>query len=275
MKKTRLLAILTLVLLVGATGTAPAVAAVPQDSYEAEETTTNSNAGPEIRINVPAISWGDDTGNSTTFEWSTRIENPNNEAVIAKIRLDLLDAQGEVIQQEYVTSQIGPESDVLLRQASAIDNYWIDQVVEATAHPEAWWASEPVKFRTVAAFVDGLQRLEIFYVLEDWQGRPVVMDGTVDMYIVERERIRAEFAGGGLARPLTTLYARSFNIDGRDYSRRRIGFMSNDYSPPAVTFGPIHYSIFDREPIGDEGLVRLVFRTNSGRQIIGEDRVFF
>jgi len=51
--------------------------------------------------------------------------------------------------------------------------------------------------------------------------------------------------------------------------------MNNDYSPPAVTFGPIHYSIFDREPIADEGLVRLVFQTRSGRRIIGEGRVFF
>ncbi|NKB87542.1 MAG: hypothetical protein GKS06_04925 [Acidobacteria bacterium] len=270
MKNTRWLFILTVAITFAASGAvSPATAATQQEG------SMETSAGPEIRINVPTIEWGDDTGSATNFTWSTRIDNPHADPVVAKIRLDLLDAQGEVIQQEYVTSQVGPESAVLVHQPSALDNYWIDQVVEATAHPEAWWAGEPVKFRTVAAFVDGLQRLEVFYVLEDWSGRPVVMDGTVDMYIVERERVRAQFEGGGLARPITTLYARRFNVDGRDYSRRRIGFMSNDYAPPAVTFGPIHYSIFDREPIGDEGLVRLVFSTPSGRQIIGEDRVYF
>lgn len=274
MRKTRLLLTLTvLTSLVAATGAAPTAVAQEQEPYEPayEETST----GPEVRITMPAIVWGEENAGNTSFEWSTRIENPNDMGIVVKVRLDLLDAQGEVIQQEYVTSQIGPETDVLVHQNSAIDNYWIDQVVEATAHPEAWWAGEPVKFRTVAAFADGLQRLEVFYVLEDWQGRPVVSAGTVDMYIVERERIRAEFTGGGLARPLSTLYARRFNVSGREYSRRRIGFMSNDYAPPAVTFGPIHYSIFDREPRADEGLVRLVFRTASGRQIVGEDRVYF
>ncbi len=272
MQKSRLLLSLTvLTLLVAATGAAPA--GTQQQSYEPAYQETA--AGPEVRITVPTIVWGEETVAATSFEWSTRIENPNDVGVVVKVRLDLLDAQGEVIQQEYVTSQIGPETAVLVRHNSEIDNYWIDQVVEATAHPEAWWVGEPFKFRTVAAFVDGLQRVEIFYVLEDWQGRPVVSSGTVDMYIIERERIRAQFAGGGLARPLTTLYARRFDVSGRDYSRRRIGFMSTDYAPPAVTFGPIHYSIFDREPIGDEGLVRLVFRTPSGRQIVGEDRVFF
>ena len=274
MRKTRLLLTLTvLTSLVAATGAAPTAVAQEQEPYEPayEETST----GPEVRITMPAIVWGEETADNTSFEWSTRIENPNDVGIVVKVRLDLLDAQGEVIQQEYVTSQIGPETDVLVHQNSAIDNYWIDQVVEATAHPEAWWAGEPVRFRTVAAFVDGLQRIEVFYVLEDWQGRPVVSSGTVDMYIVERERIRAQFEGGGLARPLTTLYARRFNVSGREYSRRRIGFMSTDYAPPAVTFGPIHYSIFDHEPRADEGLVRLVFRTASGRQIVGEDRVYF
>jgi len=274
MQKTRLLLTLTVVVsLVGATGAAPAAAAQQREPYERAD--SQAAAGPEVRITLPAIVWGEEDADTTSFEWSTRLENPNDAGVVVKVRLDLLDAQGEVIQQEYVTSQIGPQTAVLVNQGSAIDNHWVDQVVEATAHPEAWWATEPVQFRTVAAFVDGLQRLEIFYVLEDWQGRPVVSSGTVDMYVVERERISAPFAGGGLARPLTTLYARRFNVSGRDYSRRRIGFMSTDYSPPAVTFGPIHYSIFDREPIGDEGLVRLVFRTASGRQIVGEDRVFF
>jgi len=273
MQKTRLLLTLTvLTSLVAATGAAPAAAGQQQPPAR---TYSETATGPEVRITMPAIVWGEETTDSTAFEWSTRIENPNDVGVVVKVRLDLLDAQGEVIQQEYVTSQIGPEAAVLARHNSTIDNYWIDQVVEATAHPEAWWVGEPVKFRTVAAFVDGLQRLEIFYVLEDWQGRPVVSSGTVDMYIVERERIRTQFAGGGLARPLTTLYARRFDVSGRDYSRRRIGFMSNDYAPPAVTFGPIHYSIFDREPRADEGLVRLVFHTPSGRQIVGEDRVYF
>jgi hypothetical protein len=274
MQKTRLLLTLTvLTSLFAATGAAPAAAAHRQEHYEGSYSETAS--GPVVRITMPTIVWGQETKDATAFEWSTHIENPNDVGVVVKVRLDLLDAQGEVIQQEYVTRQIGPEAAVVVRHNSKIHNYWIDRVVEATAHPEAWWIGEPVKFRTVAAFVDGLQRLEVFYVLEDWQGRPVVSAGTVDMYIVEREPIRAQFAGGGLARPVTTLYARRFNVSGRDYSRRRIDFMSNDYAPPAVTFGPIPYSIFDRAPIGDEGLVRLVFRTPSGRQIVGEDRVFF
>jgi hypothetical protein len=271
LKNHRFLFAIVLSLLMSAAG--PVDPAAAQEGYE--PTYEESRTGPEIRITTPAITWGDEGPDSTAFEWSTRVENPTQEPVVVKVRLELLDAQGEVIQSEDVTGQIGPESDLLLRQQSAVDNGWMDYVVEARAVPEAWYASEPVRFRTVAAFVDGLQRLEIFYVLEDWRGRPVTQAGTVDMYIVERQRVRAQFKGGGLARPISTLYARRFDVGGRDYSRRQIGFMNNDYSPPAVTFGPLHYSLFDREPLGDEGLVRLVFTTPSGRTIIGEDRVYF
>ncbi len=33
--------------------------------------------------------------------------------------------------------------------------------------------------------------------------------------------------------------------------------------------------MFDDYPVGDEGIVRLVFRTPSGVEITAEDRIFF
>jgi hypothetical protein len=194
---------------------------------------------------------------------------------VVKLRLDFVTEQGEVIHEDRVSGHVGPNESVILQQNGSLDERDLVLVAEARGVPEAHWGDQPAQIRTLAAFVDGLQRLEVFFVLEDWRGRPVTAAGTVDMYIVERERMRAEFAGGGMRRRLTTLYARRFNVGTDDFARRRIGFISTDYTPPALTLGPIHYSIFDHEPRGDEGLVRIVFRTADGTQIVAEDRVFF
>ncbi len=245
-----------------------AIGALAQDG-------TFTDGGPQVSVTTPVINWGQDTIGSVPYDWSTRVSNPNSRPVVVKVKLDFVDAQGQTVHEDWVSGQIGPNSDAVLQQAGSIDVASLDLVAEARGAPSAWWADEPYKFRTVAAFVDGLQRLEVFFVLEDWEGRPVTASGVLDLYVVERERPRAAFAGGGMQRPLNTLYARRFDVGGRDYSNRQIGFKNNDYTPPAVTLGPIHYSIFDQEPIGDEGLVRLVFRTASGTEIVGEDRVFF
>jgi hypothetical protein len=231
--------------------------------------------GPEVSVTTPVINWGDTVHGTIPYDWSTRVSNPNERPVVVKVKLNFVDAQGQTIHEDFVSGHIGPSSDAVLQQAGVINSTHLDLVAEARGAPTAWWADEPTKFRTVAAFVDGLQRLEVFFVLEDWEGRPVTPTGVVDLYIVERERPRAAFAGGGMMRPLNTLYARRFDVGGRDYTNRQIGFKNTDYTPAAVTLGPIHYSIFDEEPIGDEGLVRLVFHTASGTEIIGEDRVYF
>lgn len=253
---------------------APLAAPVP---VAAQETVTSSSSGtgPEVRVETPSIQWGTRSGDSVPYSWSSRVENPNDRAVLVKVRLSFVNEQGTALQEDWVAGQIGPNESAILQQRGEIDAMLLEDVAEARGVPEASWGDEPYKIRTLAAFVDGLQRLEVFFVLEDWLGRPVTAAGTVDLYIVERERLRAEFDGGGMSRRLTTLYARRFNIGTGDFSRRRIGFMNTDYSPPAVTLGPIHYSIFDHEPRGDEGLVRVVFRSLSGVEVVAEDRVFF
>ena len=221
------------------------------------------------------IAWGEDDGHNVPYDWNAVVENPNDWAVGVKVRLDFVNEQGEVIYEDSVTGQVGPNSSIVMRRTGSMPVDALDRVVEARGEPSAWWLDDAYRIRTLAAFVDGLQRLEIFFVLEDWRGRPVTSPGIVDLYIVEKERARAEFEGGGMRRRLTTLYARRFNIHTDDYARRRIGFISTDYTPPAVTLGPIHYSIFDHEPRGDEGLVRVVFRTPNGTRLVAEDRVFF
>lgn len=42
-----------------------------------------------------------------------------------------------------------------------------------------------------------------------------------------------------------------------------------------LTLGPIRHSIFDEVPRTDEGLIRVVFRTPSGVEIVAEDGGFF
>ncbi|HJO03825.1 MAG TPA: hypothetical protein QGG47_07615 [Acidobacteriota bacterium] len=283
MRKNAALSVCWIIMLtVGIVGTPPEAQSQPlptavgaiQPNGIAQEGTFAAN-GPQVSVTTPAINWGDTTNGSVPYDWSTRVSNPNSRPVVVKVKLDFVDSQGQTVHEDWVSGQIGPSSDAVLQQTGTIDNAHLDLVAEALGAPTAWWADEPYRFRTVAAFVDGLQRLEVFFVLEDWEGRPVTASGVLDLYIVERERPRAAFAGGGMQRPLNTLYARRFDVGGRDYSNRRIGFKNTDYTPPAVTLGPIHYSIFDQEPIGDEGVVRLVFRTASGNEIVGEDRVYF
>ena len=272
----------TVMLMAGIVGNAPEAQSQPlpnavrssQPSGSVQTETFGAN-GPPVSVTTPEINWGEAANGSVPYDWSTQVSNPNSRAVVVRVKLDFVDSQGQTVHEDWVSGQIGPLSDALLQQTGYIDNAHLDLVAEALGAPSAWWADEPYKFRTVAAFVDGLQRLEVFFVLEDWEGRPVTASGIVDLYVIERQRPRTGFAGGAMARPLNTLYARRFDVGGRDYSNRQIGFKNTDYTPPAVTLGPIHYSIFDQGPIGDEGLVRLVFHTASGTEIIGEDRVYF
>lgn len=233
--------------------------------------------GPQVLIGSDSIviDWGDAANGMVPYTWDVVVENPNDAEIGVKVKLTFVTDQGEVVAEDWITGQVGPHSTVVLRQSGSMRTEQLDRVYEARGEPSAWWLGEAYKIRTLAAFVDGLQRLEIFFVLEDWRGRPVTTTGTVDLYIIEKERARAEFAGGGMRRRLVTLYARRFNIHSNDFARRRIGFVTTDYTPPAVTLGPIHYSIFDHEPRGDEGLVRIVFRTASGIRLVAEDRVFF
>ncbi len=233
--------------------------------------------GPGVMIDSRSIviEWADEVSGQVPYQWSAPVQNPNDRALLVRVDLEFVTAQGEVVHRDQATGQVGPESFLVLQAAGSIPATELGRVVEARGEPTSWWADEPFKIRTLAAFVDGLQRLEVFFVLEDWRGRPVTAAGTVDLYIVERERARAEFAGGGMRRRLSTLYARRFNVHTDDYARRRIGFINTDYSPPALTLGPIPYSLFDVEPRGDEGLVRVVFRTLSGVEIVAEDRVYF
>jgi hypothetical protein len=258
--------------MLGAAGTPSALASAPA---RAQQPTVPAGNGPDIFVETPTIDWGEPAGGALPYSWYARVENPNDRPVLVKVDLNFVDEQGQLIQQDSVSGHVGPRSDAILQQNGTISATAFDYVAEARGVTTSWWADEPYQIRTLAAFVDGLQRIEVFFVLEDWEGRPVTAGGTVDLYIVERERLQAEFAGGGMRRNNKTLYARRFNVSTADYERRRIGFISTDYTPPALTLGPIHYSIFDHEPRGNEGLVRVVFRTSSGAEIVAEDRVFF
>lgn len=241
----------------------------------AQEPTAPAVDAPNVIVETPTVDWGEATDGTIPYSWHTRAENPTNRPVLVKVELNFVDQQGQVIQQDSVTGHVGPHSAVILQQQGSLSAEAFAYVAEARGVTTAWWGDEPYKIRTLAAFADGLQRLDVFFVLENWEGRPVIAGGTVDLYIVERERLQAEFAGGGMRRNHKVLYARRFEVAAGDYGRRRIGFISTDYSPPALTLGPIPYSVFDHEPRGNEGLVRLVFRTSSGAEIVAEDRVFF
>lgn len=255
---------------------APAVSRpLPTATLEQTSSETNSSGAPEVTVVTPTIEWGEADSGTVPYAWSTRVDNPYERPVVVKVRLDFVTDQGEVVHEDWVTRHLGPNESVIMQQNGELREADLDRVAEARGVPEASWADGAAQIRTFAAFADGLQRLEVFFVLEDWRGRPITADGVVDLYIVERERMRAEFEGGGMRRRLTTLYARRFQIGRDDFARRRIGFISTDYTPQAVTLGPIHYSIFDHEPRGDEGLVRMVFHAADGTRLVAEDRVFF
>ena len=142
-----------------------------QPSGQAQGETPTAN-GPEVSVTTPVINWGDTVNGTIPYDWSTRVSNPNERPVVAKVQLSFVDAQGRTIHEDFVSGQIGPSSDAVLQQAGVIDSARLDLIAEARGAPTAWWADEANKFRTVAAFVDGLQRLEVFFVLEDWEGRP-------------------------------------------------------------------------------------------------------
>lgn len=249
--------------------------AVPADATAGATVLQENDGGPQVFVETPDIRWGEDSVGMTAYAWQSRVENPNDRPVLVKVELNFVDQQGQVLYQDWVSGHIGPNSAVILQQEGTIPTGTLDVVAEARGVPSAWWADEPYQVRTIAAFVDGLQRMDVFFVLENWEGRPVTSDGTVDLYIVERQKLEADFAGGGMRREQRTLYARRFNVSSSDFERRQIGFISTDYSPPALSLGPLHYSMFDHYPVGDEGMIRLVFRTPSGVEIIAEDRIFF
>jgi hypothetical protein len=265
--------------LVAVVSPAPAVSVpLPAATLEQDDVaraSATAGSAPEVTVQTPSIEWGTSSAGNVPYSWNARVDNPYDRPVVVKLRLDFVTDQGEVVHEDLVSGHIGPNESVVLQQKGSLPERELDMVAEARGVPEAHWGDQPAQIRTIAAFVDGLQRLEVFIVLEDWRGRPITAAGTVDMYVVERERLRAEFDGGGMRRRLTTLYARRFDVSTRDFARRRIGFISTDYTPPALTLGPIHYSIFDHEPRGDEGLVRIVFHALDGTQIVAEDRVFF
>lgn len=256
---------------------APAVS-LPLPAATVEQTNpseTGSSGAPVVSVVTPTIEWGDGNAGVIPYSWNAHVVNPYERPVVVKVRLDFVAEQGAVVHHDWVTGLLGPNESVLLHQAGTMREVDLDEVAEARCAPEASWADETARIRSFAAFADGLQQLEIFFVLEDWCGRPITASGVVDLYIVERERMRAEFEGGGMRRRLTTLYTRRFQIGREDFARRRIGFISTGYSPPAVTLGPIHYSIFDHEPRGNQGLVRMVFHAADGTRLVAEDRVFF
>ncbi|MFW6198608.1 MAG: hypothetical protein ACOC5E_02170 [Acidobacteriota bacterium] len=233
------------------------------------------SGAPEVVVETPAIDWGDETDGSVAYSWRSRVENPNSRPVVVKVEMEFVDETGQVIHGDTASEYLEAGEVIELRQTGSLPESTLDRVTEAQGRPSARWGDEPYTIRTLSAFVDGLRTLEVFFVLEDWRGRPVTASGSVDLYVVECERLRAEFAGGGMQRRLTTLYARRFHVSTSDFGHRRIGFMDDNYAPPALSLGPIHYSIFDTEPRADEGLVRVVFRTDSGEEIVAEDRVFF
>lgn len=241
------------------------------------DTQETQQQGPPVIVDSRdiVIEWGEDRGGLVPYTWEAVVENPNEFPVGVKVRLDFVNEQGEVLYEDAVVGQVGPQAAVALQQSGSLRADVLDRVHEARGEPSSWWIDDAYKIRTLATFADGLQRMEVFFVLEDWQGRPVTASGTVDLYIVEKERARAEFAGGGMRRRMTTLYARRFNVNPGDFAKRQIGFINTDYAPPALTLGPIHYSMFDQEPRGDEGLVRVVFHTAAGTRIVAEDRIFF
>lgn len=276
MRNRTLIAACSLLCLVVVLSPAPAVSRpLPAATLQEAETASSTSGAPEVSVVTPTIEWGAADAGAVGYSWSTRVDNPYERPVVVKVRLDFVTEEGEVVHEDWVTGHLGPNESVILQQSGSLRESDLDRVAEARGVPQATWGDQAAQIRTMAAFVDGLQRLEVFFVLEDWRGRPITADGVVDLYIIERERLRAEFDGGGMRRRLTTLYARRFNVGRDDFARRRIGFISTDYTPPAVTLGPIHYSIFDHEPRGDEGLVRIVFHQPDGTRLVAEDRVFF
>ena len=278
MRNRTLIATFSLLCLVAVLTPAPAISRpLPTATLQEAETVSNdvSSSTPEVTVVTPTIEWGEASDGEVPYSWSTRVDNPYERPVVVKVRLDFVTEEGEVLHEDWVSGHLGPNESVILEQRGIMREGDLDRVAEARGVPESSWGDQAAQVRTMAAFVDGLQRLEVFFVLEDWRGRPITADAVVDLYVIERERLRAEFTGGGMRRRLTTLYARRFNVGRDDFARRRIGFISTDYTPPAVTLGPIHYSIFDHEPRGDEGLVRIVVHLPDGSQLVAEDRVFF
>lgn len=233
--------------------------------------------GPEVEAQTPSIEWGPELDGNIRFVWQVALHNPNDRTVLVRVRLDFLDAAGETLSQEWVAGQLGAGESRVLSQQASLPVGTVERIVEARAEPVSWWADEPYKIRTLYTFLTSLRTIEILFVLEDWLGLPVEAPGIADIYIMEIEELRADIPGsaGAMRRQMRQLYARRFFVEPRHYDERRIGFFAAEYQPPTVTLGPIHVSVFDEEPRGQEGLVRLVFRTERGLELVAEDRIYF
>ena len=261
--------------LVGASSTA-AVISRPLDLHLSQSVgPTEATIGPEVFVATPEILWGNAAGGMVPYSWTVNAENPNPRPIVVRVNLNFVDANGQVLHQDEVSGLIDGGSSTTLFQNGSITEGELDLVAEAQGEPNAFWGDEPYQIRTLYAYANGLRTLEILFVLENWLGRPVKAAGTVDLYVLEMEQLRAGFVGGGMQRGVKQLYGRRFNITPKQFSPRRIGFMAAEYDPPAVALGPIHYSIFDDEPRYQEGLVRVVFRTASGASLTAEDRIYF
>ena len=237
--------------------------------------TQNGGIPPEVLVDTPNISWGEPTAALVPYTWDLNVENPNPQSIIVRVRLNFVSADGVTLHEDWVAAQLKSGQRTRLTQNGNIANSVIDLVIEAQAHPEAWWGDEPYAIRTLFAYATNLRTLDVFVVLESWLGRPITATGTVDLYVLEIDRLRAELEGGAMRRGIRQLYARRFIVGHEHFAPRQIGFLATEYTPPAVTLGPINFSVFDEQPRGHEGLVRLVFRTASGAELTKEDRVYF
>ena len=232
-------------------------------------------AGPPIHVATPDIDWGDPAGGTVPYAWNVAVTNPNSRPVAVRVQLDFLSSNGNLVHQDSAMGQLQGNSSATFGESGSVTTAELDQIAEARGVPAAWWSDEAYKFRTLSAYVDGMRTLDVFFVLENWLGRPVTASGTVDLYIMERERLHDRRNQALMQRPFTTLFSRRFNVDKGDFRHRQIGFKTVKYAPPALSLGPIHYSMFDLEPHADEGLIWVVFRTVDGAEIIGEDRIYF
>lgn len=247
----------------------------PRSGLQDEEPATAF--GPEIEAGTPSVEWGPELDDNVRFVWSVSLRNPNDRAVLVRVRLKFLNEAGEVLSEDFVATSLGPGVSRELSQQGSLPVETVERVVEARAEPVSWWADEPYKIRTFYTFLTSLRTIEILFVLEDWLGNPVEAPGIADIYVMEIEELRADVAGaeGAMRRRMKQLYARRFYVEPRHYENRQIGFLTAEYEPPTVTLGPLHVSVFDEEPRGHQGLVRLVFRTQRGLELVAEDRVYF
>ena len=125
---------------------APLSARRPAEELEATPTPafgpsvgTISGMAPEISVTTPEINWGETTNGSVSYDWSTRVSNPNSRSVVAKVKLDFVDSEGRTVHEDWVSGQIDPFSDAVLKQMGTIENAQLDLVAEALGTSSASW----------------------------------------------------------------------------------------------------------------------------------------